>query len=117
MKKIGSFVVSREVAGLLVVVPLYLAALLLLQAVHSLGKLLRPMAKLLPGWLPAEDILAVVAVAILCFLIGVVVATPLGRSLWKRMDDSLFQKIPGYGIVRSLTHRVAGQCEGEEWRP
>jgi len=47
VKKLGDFIVSRLVAGMLVLAPIYLAALLLLKAMKSLTGLLRPLAKLL----------------------------------------------------------------------
>jgi len=48
VKKLFNFVLGRLVAGILVLAPIYLALLLLLKAVQSLGKLVLPLAKLLP---------------------------------------------------------------------
>ncbi len=56
MRAYGKFVLSTLVAGFLVVAPIYLAALLLLKALKSLIGLVQPIAKLLPAWLPAEQI-------------------------------------------------------------
>ena len=57
MKKFGEFVVSALVAGLLVVVPLYISpVLLLLKAMQSVVALVKPFAMLLPDWFPAERI-------------------------------------------------------------
>jgi hypothetical protein len=47
MKRIRTFIVSSIVAGFLIVVPLYLAMLLLLKAMASLAGLVRPFASLL----------------------------------------------------------------------
>ena len=58
MKRIRTFIASSIVAGFLIVVPLYLAVLLLLKAMASLAGLVRPFAALLPDWMPAEDLLA-----------------------------------------------------------
>jgi len=40
------------VAGILVVAPVYLGLLLLLKAIKSLAGLLKPLAGMLPDWLP-----------------------------------------------------------------
>ena len=40
--------------GLLIIVPIYLAVLLLLKGMKSLAGLVRPFALLLPDWFPAE---------------------------------------------------------------
>ena len=111
MKKFGEFVVSAFVAGLLVVVPLYLAILLLLKAMQSVVALVRPFAMLLPEWFPAEHILSLLLVLIVCFLIGVAVRTPAGRAIRERIEKSLFERMPGYALFRSLTQRLAGKDE------
>ncbi len=117
MKKLSEFVVSRLVAGLLVVTPIYLAALLLLKATKSLSGLVRPLARLLPEWLPAEQVVSLALVLFVCFLIGLTVRTPTGRAIWKRIENALFQKIPGYELFRSLTQRLAGETHDQTWKP
>src|SRR5262245_22608760 len=117
MKKLSEFVVSTMIAGLLVIVPIYLAVLLLLKAMSSLMGVVRPFVMLLPAWLPAEHVLSFLLVLVLCFLIGVGVRTPFGRSLWERIEKGLFQRIPGYALIRSLTQRLAGESEDQAWKP
>ena len=92
MKQFSAFVVSAFVAGLLVVVPIYLAVLLLLKAMQSVVELVRPFAMLLPEWFPAEHILSLLLVLIICFLIGAAVRTRAGRAVRERMEKSLFKE-------------------------
>jgi hypothetical protein len=33
------------------------------------------------------------------------------------MENSLVQKIPGYGVVRAFTQQLAGETQGESWKP
>ena len=117
VKKLSEFLVSRLVAGALVVTPIYLAGLLLLKAAKSVSGLVRPITRLLPGWLPAEHVLSLLLVLSLCFLIGTVVRTGRGRAGWTRMENSLFEKIPGYTLVRSFTQEIAGETHDEAWKP
>jgi uncharacterized membrane protein len=117
VKKLGEFVVSRLLAGVLVVTPIYIAALLLLKATKSLSRLVRPLAKLLPEWLPAEDILSLLLVLVVCFLIGLAIRTPAGRTAWERIENALFRRIPGYELFRSLTQRLAGETHDAAWKP
>ena len=79
MKQFSAFVVRAFVGGLLLVVPIYLAVLLLLKAMQSVVALVRPLAMLLPAWLPAEHILSLLLVLLVCFLIGVAVRTLQGE--------------------------------------
>jgi uncharacterized membrane protein len=117
MKRISSHIVSSIVAGFLIVVPLYLAVLLLLKAMASLAGLVRPFASLLPDWLPAENLLAILLVVLLCFLVGAAVRTRAGRKIRERAETSLFDRIPGYGVIRSLTLQMAGQGQENVWKP
>jgi len=117
MKKFWKSAGSTFFGGLLVVVPLYLSVLLLLKAMQSLVSLVRPVAMLLPAWFPAEHALSLLLVIILCFLIGAAVRTPAGRAIRERIEKSLFERIPGYALLRSLTQRIAGKDEERAWKP
>jgi len=103
--------------GLLIVVPVYLALLLLLKAMQSLVGVVRPIAALLPDWMPAEDLLALLLVLVVCFLVGVAVRTPIGRSARERIEKSLFQRIPGYAVFRGLAQQLAGESRESAWKP
>jgi uncharacterized membrane protein len=103
---------------LLILVPVYLSVLLLLKAMHSVAGLARPFANLLPDWLPAEQVLSLFLVLIVCFLIGVAVRTPAGHALQERIERSFFERMPGYALFRSLTQRLAGKDDQENvWKP
>ena len=117
MKTFGKFVVSAFVGGLLVVVPIYLAVLLLLKLMHSAMGFVKPFAMMLPEWFPAEHALSLLFVLIVCFLIGVAVRAPAGRAIRERIEKSLFERLPGYALFRSLTQRLAGKDEERVWKP
>ena len=117
MRQFGQFVLSSLVRGLLIIIPLYLAVLLLLKAAKSLAGLVRPLAMLLPEWLPAERLLSLLLVLLVCFLVGAAVRTRAGRSVRERIEKSLFEKIPGYALLRSLTQRMAGKDDESAWKP
>ena len=117
MKQFGKYVMSALGRGLLIVVPIYLAVLLLLKAMKSVVGLVRPLAKLLPEWFPAENALSLLLVLLVCFLIGAAVRTPTGRAMRERIEKSLFDKLPGYALLRSLTQRLAGKDEENVWQP
>lgn len=117
MKQFMKSVVRAFVTGLLVLVPVYLSVLLLLKAMHSVAGIAKPFVNLLPEWLPAEQTLSLLLVLIVCFLIGVAVRTPAGRVMRERIEKSLFERIPGYALFRSLTQRMAGKGEENVWKP
>jgi len=117
MKRLWDFVISTLVGGLLVLVPLYLAVLLLLKAMASLVKIVAPLAKLLPAWFPAADALSLVLVLLVAFLVGAALRTQFGRGFRERIERSFFERIPGYAVIRSLTQQLAGQGRENVWKP
>ena len=117
MRRFRHFVVSSLVGGLLVLVPLYLAILLLLKAAKSLVGLVRPFARLLPDWVPADRLLSLILVLLVCFLVGSALRSRIGRAARDRVESSLFERIPGYGLLRSLTQQIAGHSQEKVWKP
>jgi uncharacterized membrane protein len=117
MKKIAGFLLSRLGTGVLIVAPLYLCLLLLLKAMNSLRGMMEPIAKLIPDWLPAEYLLSLLLILVVCFMLGLLVRTARGRRFWEMCERSLFQRIPGYAVIRGLTQQLAGQTQNESWKP
>ena len=117
MKFAREFLANTLVGGLLIVLPIYLAVLILLKGLRSLAALVRPLTVLLPEWLPAQGLLSLGLVLVLCFLLGIAVRTRAGRILRERMERSLFEKIPGYALFRSLSEQLAGQGRESTWKP
>ena len=117
MKYAREFITSTVVGGLFIVVPVYLAALLLLKGMKSVASLVRPLAVLVPDWIPAERLFSLVLVLALCFLVGLVVRTQAGQALRERMEKVFFDRLPGYSLLRSLTQRMAGDSDEHAWQP
>ena len=117
MKYAREVVVSSVVGGLFVIVPVYLAVLLLLKGMKTVAGLVRPFTALLPDWVPAERLLSLLLVLGICFAVGAAVRTRAGRVVRERLERTFFERIPGYALVRSLTQRLAGQGEESAWKP
>jgi hypothetical protein len=117
MKYAREFVTNTVVGGLLVVLPVYLTVLLLLKGMQAVVGLVRPVAALLPAWVPAEDILALLIVLVVCAGIGLAVRTRAGRAVRERIEKAFFSRLPGYALFRSLTQQLAGRTEGTVWKP
>src|SRR5262245_59901403 len=86
MKKPGTVIVSALISGVLVIVPVYLAILLLLKGMPSVAGLTRPLAMLLPSSVPAETILSLLLVLAVCIVVGAAVPTSTGRALAEIAD-------------------------------
>lgn len=117
LKQLRKYLVDDLIAGVLLLLPTYLTILLLLKAMKSLGRLVRPLARLLPESFPAEQVISFLAVLVLCILVGMVLRTSSGTKAQARIEDSVLQKIPGYGIVRGMTRQLTGQSQDSTWQP
>jgi uncharacterized membrane protein len=117
VKQLGQSITQALIAGVLFVLPVYLAILLLLKAAKSLGGLVKPLTRLVPEWFPAENLLSFLLVLVVCLLVGMALRTSLGQSARTRIENSLLQKIPGYGMFRSMTRQIAGDSRENAWQP
>ena len=84
---------------------------------HAVVAVVRPCAMVLPAWFPAAHMLSLLLVLLVCFLLGAAVRTPIGRALRGRIETALVDRLPAYALVRSLTHRLAGEGEEHVWQP
>lgn len=117
MKNIRDFILRRILAGVFVVVPAYLAFLLLLKGMQSAAALVQPVAALMPGGIVAQDLLSLAVLLLVCFLVGVSVRTRTGRAVRDRIEEEFLERLPGYALIRSLTQRLAGQDRETAWKP
>jgi len=117
LKKICEYLGGALVTGLVVIVPLYLAILLILKAMKSVAALVKPLAAMLPAWLPMEKIMALLLLLLICVIVGMLVHTAAGQAFRARIGRSLFERIPGYALFRSLTQQLAGQHNENVWKP
>ena len=115
MKQTMRAVWKALIRGLLVVIPVYLAILLLLKAMKSVAKLVQPFTALLPDWVPAEKLLSLLLVLAICAVIGATVGTRIGRGARNWLERSVFERIPGYGVIRSLTRQMSGISRENTW--
>jgi uncharacterized membrane protein len=117
MKQTIVFATKALLSGLLIIVPVYLAILLLLKGMSSIVGLVRPIAQLMPEWMPAETLLSLLIVLVSCFVVGAAVLTRPGHSIRDAIEKAIFEKIPGYALLRGLARQMAGSSRDNVWKP
>jgi uncharacterized membrane protein len=105
------------VSGLLIVVPVYLGLLLIGRALSGLAQLVRPIAALLPDWLPGGNILSLLIVILGCFAVGAATRSKSGRAAKRKLERTVFARIPGYDLFRGLTQQLVGEGREDTWKP
>ena len=117
MKNIRRYLLGGLITGFIVIAPVYLSILLLLKAMASVAGLVKPIALMLPEWVPGEELMALLLVLVLCFMVGMILQTTAGKAVREKIERSLFERIPGYALLRSLTQQLAGESRENIWKP
>ena len=108
------------VRGVLFLVPLALLIVLAVQAVKLVSSALHPVAKALSaetvyGVVMAE-LVAALLIVLLCLLAGIFAGMRLGRSIGDRLEQLVLRRIPGFTLIKSMTHGMVGMQTGADVR-
>src|ERR1700751_3538207 len=116
MKQRAEFTKTTLIGGLLIILPIYVAVLLLLKAVKGLLGLLDPVASQIPVE-QFRGIAAILLLVVICFVVGIIVRTGPGLRAKNAVEQAVFEKMPGYTFLRGLTKRLTGSSEEQTLQP
>ncbi len=113
MKRIKEFCKSALVGGFLVVMPLAIF-LFALQWIFGLIRAgIAPLAQVLMNNSPVQGLVADITVIVLllavCFAVGVLVRTRLGRWIYLALESNLLMKAPGYSLIKETVKQFLGE--------
>ena len=111
MRSIAEFTKTTLIGGVLVIMPIYLAVLLLLKAFAGVLGLVSPITEGLPATLPFRELIAVLLLVGACFICGIAVRTGPGLRAKNALERNLLEKIPGYALIRGLAGRIVGKSD------
>jgi uncharacterized membrane protein len=118
MKTISHFVGTTILGGVLFLTPVVVLALVLNKAYDFARRGLQPVAKLIPDRLASgpttNAILAILALALACFLAGILARTLWAKRLVSELEGSVLSKIPGYEYLKQAGTSVLGVSESAE---
>jgi uncharacterized membrane protein len=117
MKTIVEFVKTTLIGGLLIVVPAYLTVLLLAKALAGMVRLLGPIVALLPGEQHFRQLMATALVVLLCFILGVVARTGVGRRAIAAFERRVLERLPGFAMLRAIVRRASGSSDDAQFQP
>jgi len=113
MQRIAEFTKTTLIGGVLVVLPVYVSALLLIKTLSGIVALLSPVTAQLPADAQFRRIIAFLIVVLVCFVAGLIVRTGTGLRAKNAFERMLLDKIPGYTLLRGLAGRLAGENKSE----
>jgi uncharacterized membrane protein len=117
MRTLAEFTKTTLIGGILIVLPVYVCLILLAKAVSGLLAMVKPITAAIPASIEFREILAVFALAVICFIAGLVARTGPGLRAKNAVDKAIFEKLPGYALLRGLAGRLAGQGDEATFAP
>lgn len=106
------FITRAVVGGVLVLVPVLAVLYILNTLLGAVKKAVDPIALAFPGTFfehfIVREFLAVFAVLLICFALGVIVQTGAGHTFGRLVEDALLAKLPGYTFFKRVTGTVSG---------
>jgi uncharacterized membrane protein len=117
MKQILEFAKSAVVGGLVVILPLAAAMVLTIKMLAAIEGAVHPVTAALPYGGPGARVLAVAVILGGCFVTGVLVRTRFGRRASTWLEKRVLDRLPAYGLLRSLGRQVAGEGDNAHMAP
>lgn len=117
MPKLLQGLKTALVTGLLVVLPAWLAVLLIVGLLAKLGIVVKPIAGHLPEGVNHPQLVAVASLLMICLVAGLLVRTPLGGYLAKILNDHVFSQVPGYVPLKTIANQFADLDKREGFKP
>lgn len=117
MRTLAEFTKTTLIGGLLIILPIYVAVLLLAKAVKGLLGLLAPVTAQLPAGVEFRQIIAILLLIAVCFVVGLIVRTGPGLRAKNAFEQAVLEKLPGYTFLRGLAKRLTGSSEERTLQP
>lgn len=117
MRTLAEFTKTTLIGGVLIILPIYVAVLLLAKAIKGLLGLLEPVAGSLPAGVEFRQAAAIILLVAACFVVGLLVRTSPGLRVKDAFEQAVLEKLPGYTFFRGLTSRLAGRSEEHRLEP
>jgi len=117
MKRILAFLKAALLGGVIVVLPAWLAVLLVLKALGHLEIFVKPVSSHLPHSIAHPRVIGILVLIGLCFLVGALIQTAIGRNAERAAERAVLEKITGYTVLRSLASRISDHAESASFQP
>lgn len=115
MKKLKIFVQKSLIGGLLVILPIVILVAVFRWLFYFFTDLIQPLTNYTSELyqLPelAADFIVVVLIMAICFSIGTLVSTSIGRWLHSHFDKYLARLAPGYRLIKEIVTQIFGDPE------
>lgn len=113
-KRLRSFFRTTFIGGLVALLPLSMVIIIFRWIINIIEKYLGPVVHMVPDmnsrlYTFGLYVLAVIAVFLIFFSIGLIIKTRWGKFLNKQLEQKYLMKIPGYKIARDTVSQFFGK--------
>ncbi len=115
MKRLKGFVKTSVVGGLVIILPVALLFAVFTWIFNFITKLIQPFTNLIlkqsETWEFVADLFVILIILLICFFVGLLVRTKLGKYLHRWLEDYLLLKIPGYNLIKETILQFIGDSK------
>jgi len=112
MKKVNNFVRTTLIGGFGIVLPVLVLFIVFNGLFKFIANSIRPITNIIGLGSNIKgvvaDILSIIIIISICFLIGVIVKTRVGRFAHNKLEKRILNKIPGYGLIKDTIKYFSG---------
>lgn len=112
MNRFKEFVKSTVLGGVLIILPLAIFFFALTWIFGLVRTAISPLTNIVMQKSPLQgivaDILVVALLIAVCFSVGVIVRTKLGKWLYLLLESNVFLKVPGYSLIKETVSQFLG---------
>jgi uncharacterized membrane protein len=113
MNKIKKFLKTTLIGGLVVILPVTIVAVVFHWLYATITDWIQPLTDLLVERVSLREVLAdlvvISSIVGLCFLLGLMVRTGVGRFIHGKLEDKLARFAPGYKLVKETVLQFLGR--------
>jgi uncharacterized membrane protein len=117
VKRAIEFIKTTLLGGVLIIVPAAAIVFLLTKAARGIRHALDPLATQLPPGVQFPYVIEVVSIIGICFIAGLLIRTGPGRWVGGVTERYVFERVPGYAMIKTLTGRSLSGDAGEGATP
>jgi uncharacterized membrane protein len=117
MKQVIEFIKTTMLGGVLLIVPAAAVVFLFVEVARGLKGALDPLAAGLPPSIQFPYMAEILAIVAACFLAGLLIRTRPGRWIGGLLEQYVFDRVPGYALIKGLTGRSVGGADAQGATP
>ncbi len=112
MEKLKSFIKTSLIGGFIVILPIVILIGAFTWIFNFIIKIIQPLTDIVVIRSDLKEIIAhivvVLLILLLCFILGIIVKTSLGKFFYSFLENSILLKIPGYSLVKETVLQFLG---------